>query len=146
MIRHGMYLTGMISRIAHVCLNVKSLERSIEFYSKLGFTPRFDFTRAGKPYGIYLEIVPGQYLEMFEDPQLNKPINTGIAHFCLESDDLEAFMQTLSLQGVPFTPCKLGCDHTLQIWLEDPDGNQFEVHQYTQTSMQIRGGSVEADW
>ena len=41
---------------------------------------------------------------------------------------------------------KLGCDQTWQIWLEDPDGNSFEVHQYTPESAQFMGGSVEADW
>jgi hypothetical protein len=41
---------------------------------------------------------------------------------------------------------KLGCDDTWQIWLKDPDGNAFEVHQYTPKSMQFTGGTVEADW
>jgi hypothetical protein len=42
---------------------------------------------------------------------------------------------------------KLGCDRTWQIWLSDPDGNQSEVHQYTEKSAQLTtGGSVEVDW
>lgn len=136
----------MITRLAHICLNVQNLQRSIEYYQKLGFTPRFRFTRQGKPYGIYLEIAPKQYIEMFEDPHLEHPINTGIAHFCLESPDLEAFQRHLDQQQIPYTQPKKGCDQTWQIWLTDPDGNAFEVHQYTPESMQQLGGEVEADW
>jgi catechol 2,3-dioxygenase-like lactoylglutathione lyase family enzyme len=136
----------MITRLAHVCLNVQDLQRSIAYYTSLGFKPCFDFTRKGKPFGIYLEIAPNQYLEMFEDPCMGKPVNTGLAHFCLESEDLDALMQDLVKRGIPFTPRKLGCDHTYQIWLEDPDGNKFEIHQYTAKSLQTKGGSVEADW
>ena len=136
----------MFTRIAHVCLNVKDLQRSIAYYANLGFLPRFDFTRKGKHYGAYLEIAPGCYVEMFEDPSLEKPVNTGLAHFCLETADLEALIADLQRKGVEFTPKKLGCDHTWQIWLKDPDGNAFEVHQYSSQSLQLTGGTVEADW
>jgi len=136
----------MITRLAHVCLHVKDLQRSTDFYTRLGFMPRFRFTREGKPYGIYLEIAPSQYIEFFEDPQMEAPINTGLVHFCLESDSLDALMRHLSSQGIPYTPRKRGCDHTDQIWIRDPDGNNFEVHQYTPQSMQQQGGTVEVDW
>ena len=136
----------MFSRLAHVCLNVKNLTRSVEFYTRLGFKPRFDFTRQGKPFGAYLEIAPNQYIEMFENPELDLPVNTGLVHFCLESADLDQTMAKLSARGIEFTAKKLGCDHTYQIWLKDPDGNAFEVHQYTTKSLQTQGGTVEADW
>lgn len=136
----------MFTRLAHVCLNVKNLDRSVEYYTRLGFAPRFRFTREGRPFGAYLEIAPDQYIEMFEDPTLDKPRNTGLVHFCLESADLEAEMARLAGLEIPFTEKKLGCDHTYQIWLSDPDGNAFEVHQYTDRSLQRTGGTVEADW
>lgn len=136
----------MFARLAHVCLNVKNLERSVDYYTKLGFSPRFRFTRQGKPFGAYLEIGPDQYIEMFEDPTLEKPVNTGLVHFCLEATDLDAEMLRLDAAGIPYTAKKLGCDHTYQIWLSDPDGNAFEVHQYTDKSLQRVGGTVEADW
>ena len=55
-------------------------------------------------------------------------------------------MAHLDAQGVAYTPQRKGPDHTSQIWLEDPDGNKFEVHQYSDKSMQQQGGVVEADW
>jgi catechol 2,3-dioxygenase-like lactoylglutathione lyase family enzyme len=136
----------VFTRLAHICLNVRNLDQSAAFYRKLGFKPRFDFTRKGKHFGAYLEIAPNQYIEMFEDPNLQQPVNTGLVHFCLESPDLAATMAFLDSQGIPYTPKTLGCDHTYQIWLKDPDGNAFEVHQYTDQSLQSVGGTVEADW
>jgi len=136
----------MFQRLAHVCLHVKNLQRSVEFYARLGFDTRFRFTRQGEPFGAYLQIAEGNYLELFEEPGLEHPVNTGLVHFCLETEDMDAVMQTLRERGVPFTDKKLGCDNTWQIWLADPDGNRFEVHQYTAQSTQRTGGVIEADW
>jgi len=139
--------SGMFKRIAHVSLKAKDLNRSIDYYSKLGFSTVFRFTRGGVNYGAYLQIAPGNYIEIFEDPTLVQVVNNGITHFCLEVESIDSAMMQLSAAQVPFTPKKLGCDSTWQIWLSDPDGNQFEVHQYTEKSMQLTtGGSVEADW
>lgn len=136
----------MFKKIAHVCLNVRNLERSIDYYSKLGFITKFKFTRKGKYFGTYLEISDGNYIEMFENPDLNEVQNTGIAHFCLQTDDIDYVIETLQSRNIKFTQKKLGCDNTYQIWLTDPDGNQFEVHQYTNLSAQLKPRNVEADW
>ena len=137
----------MFTRIAHVCLTAKDLHASIAYYAKLGCTIRFKFTRQGADYGVYLQMAPGSFIEIFEDKNRGPVVVGGIAHFCLETASLDSLMEKLTAAGVPFTPDKLGCDHTRQIWLADPDGNQFEVHQYTDKSMQLRGGGVvEADW
>jgi catechol 2,3-dioxygenase-like lactoylglutathione lyase family enzyme len=136
----------LFKRLAHVCLHVKDLQRSLDYYHKLGFKDKFDFTRKGRDYGRYLEIADKTYIEVFEEPEKGRAGQGGIAHFCLETENLEAVMARLDLQGVPYTPIKQGGDFTWQIWLEDPDGNKFELHQYTEKSMQQHGGSLEADW
>ena len=136
----------MFKRIAHVCLNVRNLRQSLDFYTRLGLEPVFRFTRKGNPFGVYLRLAEANFIELFEAPGLETPVNTGLVHFCLESDDLDRLMGDLRTRGIAFTEKKLGCDNTWQIWLEDPDGNAFEVHQYTPKSMQFIGGTVEADW
>jgi len=73
-------------------------------------------------------------------------VNTGIMHFCLESTDIDDLVQMLDSQGILHTDKKMGCDNTWQVWLTDPDGNAFEVHQYTKDSMQRIGGEAEIDW
>jgi len=136
----------MFKRIAHVCLNVRNLERSLAFYTRLGLEPVFRFTRKGRPFGVYLQLAEASFVEIFEDPTLATPVNTGLVHFCLETEDLDGLMADLRARGVDCGEKKLGCDATWQIWLKDPDGNAFEVHQYTRDSMQLTGGTVEADW
>lgn len=136
----------MFTRLAHVCLHVANLETSCAFYRKLGFSTRFRFTREGRLFGAYLEIAPGNFVELFEDPARTPTAQGSLRHFCLETSDMAAVMRHLDGEGVAYTPNKKGCDDTWQIWLRDPDGNDFEVHQYTATSRQLTGGDIEADW
>jgi lactoylglutathione lyase/glyoxylase I family protein len=139
--------SGTFKQIAHISIKAKDLNRSIEYYQKLGFSTVFRFTRGGIDCGAYLEVAPGNYIEIFEDTSLEQVVNNGIAHFCLEVESIDSIMAQLSEAQVSFTQKKLGCDRTWQIWLSDPDGNQFEVHQYTEKSAQLTtGGSVEVDW
>ncbi|MDR2693465.1 MAG: VOC family protein, partial [Chitinispirillales bacterium] len=135
------------TKIAHVCLYVKDLTRSVDFYSKLGFQKRFVFNRNGNLFGAYLEFGDGNFIELFEDVSRSAVAALGrLAHFCLETPDIDAAMESLSARRIGFSPKKLGCDSTYQIWLKDPDGNEFEIHQYTENSSQLVGGEVEADW
>ena len=136
----------MFKRIAHVCLNVKDLDRSIAYYEKLGLTIVFRFTRHGAPYGVYMKISDGSFIEFFEEPGMGPVVNNGIVHFALETDDIDALAAKLAESGIVTSPKKLGVDNTWQTWLQDPDGNRFEIHQYTPQSMQFSGGTVEADW
>ncbi|GBU23119.1 hypothetical protein R80B4_03035 [Fibrobacteres bacterium R8-0-B4] len=137
----------VFTKIAHVCLYVKDLGRSVDFYSKLGFQKRFVFNRNGRLFGAYMEFGDGNFIELFEDVSRSAVAALGrLAHFCLETPDIDAAMESLSARGIGFSPKKLGCDSTYQIWLKDPDGNEFEIHQYTENSSQIVGGEVEADW
>jgi len=137
----------VFNKIAHVCVYVENLERSVEYYTKIGFRKRFAFNRGGKLFGIYLEFGEGNFVELFEDASRGPGAARGrLAHFCLETPDINAAMLSLEERGIEFSPKKLGCDSTYQIWLKDPDGNDFEIHQYTPNSSQLVGGDVEADW
>ncbi len=136
----------MFERLSHVCLQTRDLDRSVAFYEKLGLTQVFRFTRGGGDFGAYLKLADGNYVEIFSDPNMGEVVNNGILHFCLETPDIDALMAELTRRGVPFTPKKMGVDNSWQIWLEDPDGNRFEVQQYTPRSSQFTGQSVEADW
>ncbi len=137
----------VFGKIAHVCLNVKDLNRSIEYYTRLGFKKKFFFHKNEKLYGVYLEFGSGNFIELFEDSNLDLSAPAGrLAHFCLETDNIDEVMKSLSARGIEFTEKKLGCDNTYQIWLKDPDGNAFEVHQYTDKSSQFTKQDVEVDW
>lgn len=134
----------MFTRLAHICLTVKHLEACCVYYQKLGFKMKFRFLRDKKAFGAYLEIAPGNFIELFEAADGSGKSANG--HFCLEAEDIDAFIEHCARNNITTTPKKLGCDHTWQVWLADPDGNEFEVHQYTENSSQKTGEDVEADW
>jgi catechol 2,3-dioxygenase-like lactoylglutathione lyase family enzyme len=137
----------VFNRIAHVCLHVLDLDASVAFYTKLGFKRRFAFNKNGGLFGVYLEFGKGNFIAIFKDTQRVASAARGsLAHFCLETPDIDAAIKSLASRGIQHTPKKLGSDRTYQIWLKDPDGNEFEIHQYTPESSQITGRDVEADW
>jgi catechol 2,3-dioxygenase-like lactoylglutathione lyase family enzyme len=131
--------------IAHICIRTQNLEKTEAFYTQaLGLSHVFDFTKIGRKVGCYLKVSDKSFIEVFEDDfALGK---NAVAHFCLETDDIDAVQKKLADFGVSSTKKKLGCDNTWQIWFQDPNGVDIEFHQYTAKSSQITGQSVEIDW
>lgn len=128
----------MITGIAHACFTVSNLERSIAFYRDgLGLEPAFDFTNdEGRRYGIYLHAGGRGFVELFEGQLGERADGQSFRHICLEVDDIEATVAALRERGVEVSDPKLGLDHSWQAWIADPDGNRFELHQYTAESWQ----------
>lgn len=132
----------MITRLAHICLQVTDIQRSLAFYRDgLGIPVQFIFRRKGEVKGAYLKLGSDSFIEVFE---VEKPV--GITHFCLQVDDIDAFIAAATAKGIACTEKKIGGDQSWQSWLRDPDGNAFEVHQYTPRSMQLVGGEAEITW
>lgn len=134
-----------VKSIAHVCLRTTDLDRTREFYcGGLGLKPAFSFTRKGEIIGFYLKIPGGSYIEVFkvEKTEGSRPANS-LAHFCLETDDIEGMRRTLAERGYAPGDVKMGGDHSLQFWVTDPNGILFEFHQYTNQSAQKTGKDVE---
>lgn len=128
----------MIVGIAHACFTVSNLERSIAFYRDgLGLTPAFDFTdENGRRFGLYLHTGRRNFIELFEGQLGERADKQSFRHICLEVDDIQAAVKTLSERGIQVSEVKMGKDHSYQAWIADPDGNRFELHQYTPESWQ----------
>jgi glyoxylase I family protein len=128
----------MITGIAHACFVVSDLERSIRFYRDgLGLVPAFDFKKDdGRRYGLYLKAGGRTFIELFEGRVEAKQENGSFRHVCLEVDDIASTVETLRSRGVEVGETKLGMDQSYQAWFTDPDGNRFELHQYTAESWQ----------
>lgn len=136
-----------ILKIAHAGFKVKNMEESLKFYCDgLGFTHKFTLYRDEKdslPWIEYLEIDDNQFVELFysyeerkEHPNLRDYYS--IHHIALVVDDIqEAFKQFkekgMNIKGEPV----LGPDHTWQVWVVDPDGNEIEIMEYTNLSFQL---------
>jgi lactoylglutathione lyase len=136
----------MITAIGHVAFRISDLDRSLDFYcNKLGFQEAFRLEREGQtsPWIIYLQLAPGQFIELFPggegDQAPARGRNTGYNHYCLEVDDLPATLaemrsRGLELEGEP----KQGMDTNWQYWIDDPDGNAIELMQISPESPQAR--------
>lgn len=98
-----------------------------------------------KVFNAYIEIAPGQFIELFPSTE-NQKSHTGFneykgySHFAVLCDDInQTYDQLVSKGIIPQTKPSKGPSETWQFWLQDPDGNEFEVMQYTENSYQIKG-------
>ena len=130
----------MIKQLAHVCISAKDLDASAHFYTEvLGLRRAFNFRKAEGVFGFYLEVGPGNYIEVFQRAQVDAPGHGPIQHICLEVEDIDAVARQLAQHDCEVTEKTLGADQSWQIWTTDPAGVRIEFHQYTDTSSQRTG-------
>lgn len=152
----------LIKGISHLAFNVVDMDRSLDFYCNgLGLKKIFEIiipeniaeifpgspisVMAGLPGIAYLQIAPGQFIELFYPkpytdllsggPNLER---IGYTHLSLVVDDIYKAADRLKERGITLdTDITLGPDHTYQFWIKDPDGNRIELMQYTEKSFQV---------
>lgn len=96
-------------------------------------------------FNIYIEIAPGQFIELFPADESQKPhtewnTHKDYSHFALLVDDIYKTKEELMEKGIAIdTDISKGPSETYQMWLHDPDGNKFEIMQYTEKSIQVIG-------
>ena len=152
--------------LMHVNIIAKDWDKMVDFYqNKLGFKNLVlvkygeYLNRPDRPeqqkiaqkhperimYG-YFEICSGQFIEMFpkseaqnDDVEWND--RTGLNHFALTVNDIDKTFKEFKEKGLPLMSDKptKGPSETWQFWSHDPDGNYFEVMQFTDKSYQING-------
>ena len=93
----------------------------------------------------YLELAPGQFIELFPAAPDQKPHRSwneaaDYSHFALTVPDIHEASRILQQRGLkPDTAISQGPSHTYQQWFHDPDGNKFELMQLTDQSWQVTG-------
>ena len=96
-------------------------------------------------FSCYIELAPGQFIELFPKAEgqgshdrWNE--NLGYSHYALTVDDIYKTREELLAVGItPDTEISKGPSGTYQMWVCDPDGNKFEIMQYTEDSYQVKG-------
>jgi lactoylglutathione lyase len=140
----------MITGIGHLAFRITDLERSLDFYcARLGFREAFRLDREGEPspWIVYIQVAPGQFIELFPHATLDDPAARAALsynHVALTVDDMEATLRDLRARGVP-TPGApaLGMDGNWQYWITDPDGNRIELMQIMSKSPHA---AADASW
>lgn len=99
---------------------------------------------------MYIEIAPNTYVELFPSVEGMAPhpeskiSQKGYSHFALLVDDIYKAREELEARGIVFdTQISKGPSETYQMWTHDPDGNEFEVMQFTDKSYQLVGNIME---
>ncbi len=155
--------------IMHISFYTSQFDEMIDFYvNKLGLKQKVivrwkDYLQHPEreamyqmalkdPEGIfytYIETAPGQFIELFpaypdQKPHRSFNEDAGYSHFALTVDDIFETSRQLQERGVmPDTEISKGPSNTYQQWFSDPDGNKFELMQFTDESYQVVGHGVE---
>ena len=126
-----------ITRINHVGLRIRDLERSRAFYEVLGF--EFIVGPIGPepvavmehPSGVNINFILNASNDASGDNILmDVPAkHTGYTHMALEISDRDSVKQQLTKAGVSITETVELPDGAVFFFIRDPDGNVIEFHQ-----------------
>jgi lactoylglutathione lyase len=130
----------MFTDLAHAALRTSDLERSLEFYAKLGLRESFRLNHEdGTVMLVYLYVGGDRFLELFPGGDATATPDARFMHLCLRSNDLKADVARLEAEGVTIdVQPKLGLDNNWQAWVSDPDGNKIELMELSEESPQRR--------
>jgi len=140
----------MIVRLAHVCLRTSRFDVMTEFYRDIiGLPIKFSLKLPdGRIFGHYFDLGETSFLELFDQkgstemwggeniPPKNPAGNT-FHHICLQVTDLEELRGRIIAKGIPAREIARGMDNSYQSWIKDPDGNDIELMEYTNESLQL---------
>ncbi len=145
------YTDKMDEMVDFYCNKLGAREKSIVRYGAyIDYDDRPALQKIAKEdperiFNIYLEIADGQFIELFYASPDQKDYtgwneHKGYSHFALLVDDIFKTRQELEDKGLVFdTDISKGPSETYKMWAHDPDGNRFEIMQYTADSVQIKG-------
>ena len=122
-------------RTLHVSLRVSDSERSLAFYTAVGYTVAgtVEGTAAGR---LTMLGLPGDdfvTIELVHDPASGKVgFGTGLSHLVIQVESLEAALADLATKGIVAEPPGLpgGADGPRTSWITDPDGYRIELVQW----------------
>jgi lactoylglutathione lyase len=135
-------------RTLHFGLRVADLDRSLAFYTGVGYeivgtvpdTPLGSLTMLKLPGDEFVTI------ELVHDPTRGEvSVSTGLSHFVIKVESMDATIGQLAARGIdaeePMSPD--GTDEFRTTWIVDPDGNRIELVQWPADHPD---GISTADW
>ncbi|NEA29792.1 VOC family protein [Actinomadura bangladeshensis] len=119
-------------RMLHLGLRVSDLERSLAFYTALGFTRLGSVpeTQFGSLTMLKLPDDPFVSLELVHDPARPVTDTGAVNYLVVQVDDLDATIADLAAKDVPAEPPADLAPGMRTSWLTDPDGYKIELVQW----------------
>jgi catechol 2,3-dioxygenase-like lactoylglutathione lyase family enzyme len=118
-----------IDRFQHINIRTPDIDRARDFYVRalgLRVGDRPPFASAG--YWLYLEDQPVVHLVQIGPDETRAPGSGRLDHVAFHAVDLEGTRQQLDAAGIPFREDVVPRDHTVQIFIHDPDGLKIELN------------------
>ncbi len=131
-------------RTLHFGLRVADLNRSLAFYTAIGYQVVGSVPETPLGHLTMLKL-PGD-IELVHDPaQGEVNFGMGLSHFVITVESLDATISALAARGIgaeaPVSPD--GSDEFRTTWVIDPDGNRIELVQWPAGHAD---GITAADW
>ncbi len=122
-------------RTLHFGLRVADLDRSLGFYTSVGYEVVGSVPETGLGHLTMLKLPGDEFvsIELVHDPSETQ-LNGGrrLSHFVIQVESIDATVTKLAALGinadVPVSPD--GSDGFLTTWIVDPDGNRIELVQW----------------
>ena len=122
-------------RTLHFGLRVSDLDRSLAFYTAVGYeivgsvpdTPLGHLTMLELPGDEFVTI------ELVHDPSKGEvELRGGLSHFVIKVESMDSALSQLAARGIDAEPpvSPDGSDDFRTTWIVDPDGNRIELVQW----------------
>lgn len=135
-------------RTLHFGLRVADLDRSLAFYTAVGYQIVGSVAESGLGHLTMLKLPGDEFvsIELVHDPtHAALDVATGLSHFVIMVESLDATITELGMRGidadVPVSPD--GSADVRTTWIVDPDGNRIELVQWPADHPD---GITAADW
>jgi lactoylglutathione lyase len=122
-------------RTLHFGLRVADLERSLAFYTAVGYEVVGSVPETAFGSLTMLKLPGDEFvtIELVHDPAKDVlDIGSGLNHFVIKVESMDATIAELAANGVDAEPPSSpdGSDDFLTSWITDPDGNRIELVQW----------------
>ena len=139
---------GEPMRTLHLGLRVADLERSLAFYTAVGYEVVGSVPETALGHLTMLKLPDDDFvtIELVHDPTNGEVhLGTGLSHFVIKVESLDATITELAAHGIdadtPASPD--GSDEFRTTWITDPDGYRIELVQWPADHPD---GITAADW
>lgn len=121
-----------MAELIHTCYRILEIERSVEFYEKLGFEELRRMPIGDEATNVFMGLPgDGPRLELTYNHGVTEPyeIGTGYGHIALTVDDLDATLAGLAEVGIEpeRPPYRIREGGSRLCFVRDPDGYRIEL-------------------